>query len=380
MANDELAGTQRAAILLMSLGEQDAANVLKQLSAREVQKLGIAMAELKEVSREQMSSVLDKFIGIADGKANIAGGSQEYVRRVLTQAVGKQKTDMLLDRVSNGQTGQGIEALKWMEAKAVAQIISGEHPQIAAIVLAHLEPEQSAAIMPLLSEDLRTEVLMRIASLNEVPQSALTELDQLVERQANVAPPATLRRIGGPRSAANILKAMEREKLTEEMGKIEKSDGEMPQKIKDLLFVFDNLLDVDDRGIQALLREVGSDTLAVALRGAEPEVQEKILKNMSKRAAEILKDDMEARGPVKLVEVEAAQKEIVVIAQRLAEEGTISLGGKGGAEFVLRHRQSLGRAGQGQGLRRPQAADGERARGSAGGGPQGGLRAGSCGG
>src|ERR1700734_463281 len=185
----DLDGTQRAAILLMSLGEQDAANVLKQLNARDVQRLGVAMAELKEVSREQMTTVLDTFIGVVDGKANIASGSQDYVRRVLTQAVGKQKTDLLLDRVSTGQTGQGIEALKWMDAKAVAQIISGEHPQIAAIVLAHLEPEQSAAILPLLNEDLRTEVLMRIASLNEVPQTALTELDQLVEKQANVAAP-----------------------------------------------------------------------------------------------------------------------------------------------------------------------------------------------
>src|SRR5476651_1539120 len=232
MANDELAGTQRAAILLMSLGEQDAANVLKQLSAREVQKLGIAMAELKEVSREQMTSVLDTFIGIADGKANIASGSADYVRRVLTQAVGKQKTELLLDRMSSGQAGQGIEALKWMEAKAVAQIIGGEHPQIAAIVLSHLEPEQSAAILPLLNEDLRTEILMRIATLNEVPQSALTELDQLVEKQANIAPPAPLRRVGGARTAANILNAMEREKLTEELGKIEKADGEMHQQIK----------------------------------------------------------------------------------------------------------------------------------------------------
>jgi flagellar motor switch protein FliG len=331
---DELAGTQRAAILLMSLGEQDAANVLKQLDARDVQKLGIAMAELKEVSREQVTSVLEKFIGIADGKANMASGSQEYVRRVLTQAVGKQKTDLLLDRVSTGQAGQGIEALKWMEAKSVAQIISGEHPQIAAIVLSHLEPEQSAAIMPLLTDDFRTEVLMRIASLNEVPQTALTELDQLVEKQANVKPPAPLRRVGGARTVANILNAMEKDKSGEEMGKIEKSDAAMHQQIKDLLFIFDNLLDVDDRGIQALLREVGSDTLAVALRGAEPEVQEKILKNMSKRAAEILKDDMEARGPVKLADVEAAQKEIIVIAQRLAEEGTITLGGKAAGEFV----------------------------------------------
>jgi len=331
---DEIPGTQRAAILLMSLGEQDAANLLKQLDAKVVQKLGLAMAELKEISREQVNAVLEKFIGIADGKANLAGGSTEYVRRVLTQAVGKQKTDLLLDRVSSGQTGQGMEALKWMEAKAVAQIISGEHPQIAAIVLAHLEPEQSAAIMPLLNEDLRTEVLMRIASLNEVPQTALTELDQLVEKQANVAPPVPLRRVGGARTVANILNSMERDKSGAELGKIEKADGEMHQKIKDLLFIFDNLLDVDDRGIQALLREVGSDTLAVALRGAEPEVQEKILKNMSKRAAEILKDDMEARGPVKLADVEAAQKEIIVIAQRLAEEGTISLGGKGEGEFV----------------------------------------------
>jgi flagellar motor switch protein FliG len=330
----EIAGTQRAAILLMSLSEQDAANVLKQLDAREVQKLGVAMAEIKQITREQMTAVLDNFIGTLDGTANVASGSPDYVRRVLTQAVGKQKTDMLLDRVSTGQTGQGIEALRWMEAKAVAQIISVEHPQIAAIVLSHLEPEQSASVLPLLTEEMRTEVLMRIATLNEVPQSALTELDQLVEKQANVAPPSPLRRIGGARTVADILNAMERDKSGEELGKIEKADTEMHQQIKDLLFVFDNLLDVDDRGIQALLREVGSDTLAIALRGAEPEVQEKILKNMSKRAAEILKDDMEARGPVKLADVEAAQKEIVTIAQRLADEGTISLGGKGAGEFV----------------------------------------------
>jgi flagellar motor switch protein FliG len=330
----ELDGTQRAAILLMSLGEQDAANLLKQLDAKDVQKLGMAMAELKEVSRDQMTSVLETFIGVVDGKADMASGSQEYVRRVLTQAVGKQKTDLLLDRVSTGQTGQGIEALKWMEAKAVAQIISSEHPQIGAIVLSHLEPEQSAAILPLLSDQMRTEVLMRIASLNEVPQSALTELDQLVEKQANASAPVPLRKIGGARTVANILNAMEKDKSGEELGKIEKADTELHGQIKDLLFIFDNLLDVDDRGIQALLREVGSETLAVALRGAEPDVQDKILKNMSKRAAEILKDDMEARGPVKLADVEAAQKEIVVIAQRLAEEGTITLGAKGGSDFV----------------------------------------------
>jgi flagellar motor switch protein FliG len=330
----DIPGTQRAAILLMSLGEQDAAAVLKQLDARDVQRVGAAMAELKEISREQMNTVLDSFIGTADGRAGIASGSQEYVRRVLIQAVGKQKAEMLLDRLSSGTTGQGIEQLKWMDARAVARIIGTEHPQIIAIVLSHLAADQAAGVMSLLPPETRTEVLMRIATLNEVPQTALTELDLLVEKQANVSSQPPPRRVGGAKTVADILNSMERGQITEEMGKIQQADDELHQKIKDLLFVFDNLLNVEDRGIQALLREVGSDALALALRGAEPEVQDKILKNMSKRAAEILKDDMEARGPVKLVEVEAAQKEIIAIAQRLAEEGTISLSGRGGGDYV----------------------------------------------
>ena len=322
-------GTQRAAILLMSLGETDAAALLKQLDAREVQRVGAAMAELKEVSRDQMNSVLGSFIGTADGRAGVATNSQDYVRRVLVQAVGKQKADLLLDRLTTtGQPGQGIEQLKWMEAKAVAQIIVNEHPQIIAIVLSHLAADQSAAVLALLPPEIRTDALMRIATLNEVPQTALNELDQLVEKQANAAPAPVVRRVGGAKTVAEILNSMEREKSAEEMTRIQQANDELHQKIKDLLFVFDDLLRVDDRGIQTLLREVGSDSLALALRGAEPEVQDKILKNMSKRAAEILKDDMEARGPVKLVEVEAAQKEIIVIALRLAEEGTINLGGK----------------------------------------------------
>jgi flagellar motor switch protein FliG len=329
-----LQGTQRAAILLMSLGEQDAANLLKQLDASDVQKLGVAMTELKEVTREQMTTVLDNFIGVVDGQANVAAGSTEYVRRVLTQAVGKQKADMLIDRVSSGRPGQGIEALKWMEAKAVARIIGAEHPQIGAIVLAHLEPEQAAAILPLLDEQSRTEILMRIATLGEVAQSALSELDQIVEKRAGAEQPPVMRRIGGARKVADILNALPREGSSEELGRIEQADGEMHQQIRDLLFVFDDLVGVDDRGIQSVLREVASDKLAIALRGAEPEVLDKILRNMSKRAGEILRDDMEAQGPVKLIEVEAAQKEIVAIAQRLAEEGTISIGGRDAGDYV----------------------------------------------
>jgi len=332
--DEELAGTQRAAILLMSLGEQDAANLLKQLDAKDVQRLGIAMSELKEVTRDQMTTVLQNFISVADAKVDVAAGSQDYVRRVLTQAVGKHKADLLLDRVSSMPTSQGIESLKWMEAKAVAQILMCEHPQIGAIVLAHLEPEHASSILALLPEEMRTDILLRIASLQEVPQSALNELDQLVEKQANAPAPPPLRQVGGAKTVANILNAMVKDKSAEELGKIEKADGDIHAKIKDLLFIFDNLMNVDDRGIQAILREVGSDSLALALRGADPDVADKIMRNMSKRAAEILRDDMEARGPVKLAEVEGAQKEIVVIAQRLAEEGTINLGGKDANEYV----------------------------------------------
>jgi flagellar motor switch protein FliG len=281
-----------------------------------------------------MTSVFENFIGIVDGKPDTAASSLDYVRRVLTQAVGKPKADLLLDRVATGQPGQGIESLKWMEAKAVAQIVTAEHPQIGALVLSHLSPEQSAGILALLPEAMRTEVLLRIATLAEVPQSALNELDQLVAKQANAPAPVPLRQIGGAKTVASILNAMSKDKSSEELGKIEQADGELHQAIKDLLFIFDNLLSVEDRGIQTILRDVGSDTLALALRGAEPEVQDKIMRNMSKRAAEILRDDMEARGPVKLAEVEAAQKEIVVIAQRLAEEGTINLGGKDAGDYV----------------------------------------------
>lgn len=332
--SSDMSGTQRAAILLMSLGEQDAAALLKQLDAGDVQRVGAAMAELSEVSRDQMTSVLDSFIGTADSRAGIASGSLEYVRRVLTQAVGKQKADMLLDRLVTGGAGAGIEQLKWMDAKSVAQIIGGEHPQIIAIVLSHLPPDQAAAVLPLLGPAARTEVLVRIATLEEVPQTALSELDLLVEKQAAASTPTSVRRVGGPRTVADILNAMEREQLSAEMGRIQEADDTLHQTIKDLLFVFDNLLGIDDRGIQTLLREIGSDQLALALRGAEPEVQDKIFRNMSRRAAEILKDDMEARGPVKLVEVEAAQKEIIAVAQRLAEEGAINLGGKGGDDYV----------------------------------------------
>jgi flagellar motor switch protein FliG len=331
----EDSGPERAAILLLSLGEQEAAQVLKHMEPGEVQKVGTAMAALKGVSREQMQRVLQNFLAIADNPESAAGDTQEYLRRVLTHSVGKQRAELFLQRIEPGGTtgGNGIDSLKWMDAKSVMQIIGGEHPQIIAIVLSQLHAELAGKIMELFPEALRSDVLMRIATLDEIPQSALTELDQLVERQSGAAPQAPMRRVGGTKIAADIVNAIDRVQTAQLLETIEKSDAELHQKIKDLMFTFDNLMQVDDRGIQTLLREISSDQLVLALRGAEPAMQDKIFRNMSKRVVEILKDDMEARGPVKLSQVEAAQKEIVAVAQQLIEAGTIVIGGRA-VEYV----------------------------------------------
>jgi flagellar motor switch protein FliG len=290
------------------------------------------MAALKDVSRDQMAKALQSFMTLVGTKGG--GNNHEYLRRVLTSSVGKHRADMFLQRIEQGSPGSGIESLKWMDAKTIAQIISGEHPQIVAIVIAHLDPALAGGVLELLPEAMRSDVLVRVATLDEIPQSALSELDQLVERQSGVAPQAPPRRVGGAKVAAGIVNSIDKARSAALLETIEQSDAELHQKIKDLMFTFDNLLQVDDRGIQTLLREVGSDQLALALRGAEPQIQDKIFRNMSKRAAEILRDDMEARGPVKLSEVEAAQKEIVAAAQKLVEEGSIILGGGAGGEYV----------------------------------------------
>ncbi len=329
----EISGAERAAILLMSLGEQDAAAVIRHMDAREVQRVGQAMAALKNVPRERIQAVLGNFVNLVETQGT-GGGSGDFVKRVLTSSLGKQRAGMLLERIQSGaEAGAGMEQLKWMHPKQVAQLISGEHPQVIATALAQLDAEQAGNVAALLPEEIRADVLIRVATLDEVPQGAISDLDALVESRAAEGTSSPPRRLGGSRLAADMLNNMDREMQGRIMGKIGEANPDLNQVIKDLLFVFDNLLQVDDKGIQALLREVQSDVLGTAMRGADPEVQEKIFRNMSKRAAEILKDDMEVRGPVKLSEVEAAQKEIVTVAMRLADEGTIVLGG-GSADYV----------------------------------------------
>jgi flagellar motor switch protein FliG len=313
----------------MSLGESQAAEVLKHLGAKEVQKLGVAMATIGGVSREQLVLVLDDFVAALDNQTSVGVGADEYVRKVLVQALGEDKAGSLIDRILHGRNSKGIDTLKWMEAKSVAELIRGEHPQIIAIVLSFLDADHSAEVLKLLPERLRPDVLLRIATLDGIPPAALNELNDVLERQFSGNQGLKSAAVGGLKCAANILNFMDSSTETAILKDIGGTDGELSQKIQDLMFVFDDVADLDDRAIQGVLREIQTDRLSLALRGADPKVKEKVLKNMSKRAGEMLVEDMESRGPVKLSDVEGAQKEILAAIRKLADSGQIQLGGKG---------------------------------------------------
>jgi flagellar motor switch protein FliG len=328
-----LNGVQRAAVLLMTLGSDKAAEVLKHLSPKEVQMLGAAMATLQNVHRNTMSSVMDEFVVKVNDQTNVGVGSDDYIRQMMVQALGEDKAKSMIDRILVGKNAKGLETLKWMDPRSVAEVIRLEHPQIIAIVLAYLDPDQAANVVSLLPERARPDIMMRVAALEGIPPSALSELNAIMEKQFSGTNNVAQSSMGGYKTAANIINYMDSSVGSAIMTAIQEHDNEMSDGIQELMFVFENLNDVDDRGIQTLLREVSSDNLTLALKGADEALKEKILRNMSKRAAEMLREDMEAKGPVRLSEVEAAQKEILAVARRLADAGEINLGG-GGEEFV----------------------------------------------
>ncbi len=330
----ELTGVQRAAVLLLSLGESDAAEVLKHMSAKEVQKLGLAMATMSGISREQVMDVMEQFEQALERQTSLGVGADDYIRNVLIQALGADKAGSLIDRILLGRNTTGLDTLKWMDPRAVADLVRNEHPQICAIVLSHLDPDQAAEALKFLPDRARSDVLLRIATLDGIPPNALNELNEIMERQFAGNQNLKSSNIGGVKVAANILNFLDGGQDQSILGEIGKVDNELCQRIQDLMFVFDDLVELDDRELQTLLREVSGERLGIALRGADIKVREKITRNMSQRAAEILLEDMEARGPVRLSDVEAAQKEIMTIVRRLADEGVINLSGGGGEELV----------------------------------------------
>ena len=327
-------GIEKGAILLLSLGEEGASEVFKHLGPREVQKLGKAMSNLQNVTREKVESVLSAFRLRAEEKSPLGLNSREYLRTVLTKALGDDKAGNLIDRIMQGGDTSGIDGLKWMDSAAVAELIRNEHPQIIATILVHLERDQASEILALLIERLRNDVLLRIATLDGIQPSALRELNDVLTKLLSGSDNIKQAAMGGVRAAAEILNFMSGNAESGLIESVREYDADLAQKILDEMFVFENLLDIEDRGIQLLLREIQSESLIVALKGASEVLREKLFGNMSQRAAEMLRDDLDAKGPVRVSEVEAEQKEILKIVRRLADEGQISLGGKGDDAYV----------------------------------------------
>lgn len=328
-------GVDRAAILLLALGEQDAAQVLRHLGAKDVQRVGAAMSQLAGVSREEVSGVLSSFSTNVEQQTSFGVGTDDYIRKMMVEALGADKAGSVIDRILRGRSSRGLEALKWMEVKAVAQILRAEHPQIIAIVLSYLDSDQSAKVLNQLPETLRSDILMRVAMLDGVHPNALNELDEVLEKQfSGNGTSQNAGGFGGPKVAAEILNLVGTTQENAIMAEIAKVDEPLSQKLQDLMFVFDDLMEVEDRGMQELLREVPGDKLIIALKAADEKLKQKIFKNMSERAAQMMKDDLEAKGPVRLSEVEAAQKEILLTARKMSDEGRMSLGGKGGEAYV----------------------------------------------
>ncbi|MCP5090555.1 MAG: flagellar motor switch protein FliG [Gammaproteobacteria bacterium] len=332
-AAEAMSGTERAALLLMTLGEREAAEVLKYMEANEVHKLGTAMATLKSVSRNDADRILDVFILDVEDQTALGVDTEDYVRKLLGNAFGASKANAFIERIVTGDDAKGLDALKWMSSREVVDIIQDEHPQIIAIVLAYLDSAQAAEVIEKLPDELRSDIVMRVARLTDIQQSALAEIENLIASKSADTTRGATRKVGGDKVAAGIVNALKPDRGEKLLEQIKEKNEELSERIQEMMFVFDTLLEVDDRGIQALLREISNDLLVVALKGCDPAISDKILGNMSKRAATLLREDMDAKGPIKLSDVEQAQKEILDVARRLADSGDINLG-QGGEEYV----------------------------------------------
>jgi flagellar motor switch protein FliG len=327
-------GLTDSAILLMSIGEEQAAEVFKFLSPKEVQKLGETMARLKSVDKAKVETVLDTFTKDIETTSSLVSDSDEYVRSVLIKALGEDKAGFLIDRILAGRDVSGIEGLKWMDADTISELIKNEHPQIIASILVHLEQDQAADVLGKFTERNRNDVLLRIATIDGIQPNALAELNDVLSKLMQGSDKLKKTTLGGVKSAASILNFMGASVEQVTLESIREFDADLAAKIEEQMFTFENLLELDDRAIQLVLREIQTESLTIALKGAPQEIRDKIFKNMSSRAAEMLKEDLESRGPVKVADVESEQKEILKAVRRLAEDGQISIGGKGDDAYV----------------------------------------------
>ena len=328
----EMSGTKRAAVLMLLLGEQQAAEIIRFLNPKEVQALGGAMVSVADLSQEAVNSVLDEFVTTIKKQTSLGLGTTDYVEKVLKRALGDDKAASVLGRIMPGQSSKGLDILSWMDARSIAEMIRGEHPQVSAIILSVLENSVAADVLAYLPPESRAEIIQRVASLEVVQPSAMEELEAIMKKQFSNNSSAQSSSFGGIKAAAKIMNFTKTALEASVMTSLGELDPDLMQKIQDNMFTFDNLVSVDNRGIQVLMRNVEPDLLMIAMKGAGDPVKDKFFGNMSERARGMFRDDMEAKGPLRIADVEEAQKTIMRIARKLSDAGDLVLGG--GDDFV----------------------------------------------
>ena len=331
---ERLTGTQKSAILMMLLGEDEASEIIRNLSPKEVQHLGTAMYSVQGLDQETVNAVLDEFLAIIKAQTSLGMGAGNYIRNVMNKALGEDKAQSVLSRIAPSTSARPIEILDWIDARSIAELIIDEHPQIIALIISYLDSGQAADVLGLLPEGLQSEIVRRIATLQTVGPDALSELEKVMQSKFKANTSLRAAKVGGVDAAARIMNFTKQNMEQRIMKDISRNDRELMQAIQESMFVFDNLIMSDDRSLQTLLRSVDNELLVLALKGADEPLREKLFSCMSKRAAANIMDEMEALGPVRLTEVQTAQKEIINVARRMSDEGTIVLAGRGGDDFV----------------------------------------------
>jgi flagellar motor switch protein FliG len=330
----KLSGEEKAAVLLLTMGENAAAEVMKHLEPKDIRRLGGPMATLSDLTAELRNEVLQEFRTLSSGSAPAGADGKDYMKKILTKALGPQKATQLLSTISS-QEYAGLDSLKWLDTKAIERMVSAEHPQTAAVILAHLEADQASQVMLLLSEQARVDIAYRLATMEEIQPDVLRELSEVLESELKVGVKSQGQQLGGVKFLADLMNGLDKTSGQALTASLTERNPVLADSVRQLMFVFDDLSGVDDRGLQELLKEIAKEDLILALRAASEAVKEAIFRNMSSRAAELLRDDMEVSGPVKLTEVEKAQRNILQVARKLEEEGRIILGGKGGQEMLV---------------------------------------------
>lgn len=335
MSEDKYSGYEKAAILLLSLGEDVASEVMKNFEAKEIRVIGNYLSKTNKIDGESVNSVVKEFCEIAKSPEGFIFGGDDYLRSVLTKALGNEKATKVMENLAIATEDKGLEALRWIDPSGIANLIRGEHPQTIALILAHLDPDHAGQVVILLPDAIRGDVMLRMATIESVAPGVIKEIEEVLNKQLQMGGSVVNKKVGGPDVVASILNYMDRANESAILGNIEQNFPEMAEKIRKMMFVFEDLINVDDRGIQEILKEVSKDDLVLAIKGAGDDMKAKIFKNMSERASQSIKEDMETKGPVRVSEIEKSQQAILKIAKRLEEEGKIVIGGKGGEEVVV---------------------------------------------